>query len=434
MALILLLSLPFVAALALWPVRRARQLAAPVSALVYIALAVLAPLATTSPALVVIGRTLALHPDHALYLSYLSVALALLMVGGGFSQESALVWPGSLVTFGLLLASASAASAELAGAFVALAVLGVGFCLIAPHTPVTAMRTVLVLLCGAILMVLAGWAVESAVLDDPAPMAALGQPAAIFGLALLLGVFPFGLWAAPLGRAERPTAAFLGICALGLVVCLRLDDLALFVQPPLVAALVRWGGVATLVYGAVGALLPRQLSAVVAYAAVADLGVAVLALSSDITGGTDLAVQHLAYRGLACATLWVASRVLAGCFGSDDVRLLGGAARRAPLTLAAVLLAGLSLAGLPPMAGFASRTAILATMELTPGWATVWALGAIGPAWGLSRVVIASWGASPPPGSRREPQSVALWLLAASLTLLVLGVFPDLPAWLLGAL
>jgi len=324
MALILLLSLPFAAALALWPVRRVRQLAAPISALVYLVLAVLAPLATASPPLVLLGRPLALPADHALYLSYLAVALALLMVGGGFSQESALVWPGSLATFGLLLASASAASAELAGAFMALAVLGVGFCLIAPHTPVTAMRTVLVLLCGAMMMVLAGWAAEAATLDDPAPMIALGQPATFFGLALLLGVFPFGLWAAPLGRAERPTAAFLGICALSLVACLRMDDLASLVQPSLMTALLRWGGVATLVYGAIGALLPRRLSAVVAYAAVADLGVAVLALSGEPASATGLAVRHLAYRGLACATLWVASRVLADCFGSDDLRLLGG--------------------------------------------------------------------------------------------------------------
>jgi multicomponent Na+:H+ antiporter subunit A len=287
-----------------------------------------------------------------------------------------------------------------------------------------------VLLCGAVLMMLAGWAAEAAILEAPPPMTALGRPAALFGLALLLGVFPFGLWAPPLGRAERPTAAFLGICALGLVVCLRLDDLALLMQPSLVATLMRWGGVATVVYGAIGAMLPRRLSAVVGYAAVADLGVAVLALSSDPAGAAELAVRHLAYRSLACATLWVASRVLAGCFGSDDLRLLGGAARRAPTTLAAVLLAGLSLAGLPPMAGFASRTAILATMDLTPGWALVWALGAIGPAWGLCRVVIASWGPAPPPGSRREPKSVALLLLGAGLALLILGVFPDLPAWL----
>jgi len=427
-----LLVLPFAAALATWPVRRVRQIAAPLAALTYVLIAALAPFAARQEPIALLGRSLAMAPDNAIYASTLAIALALLMAGGGFVQESGLVWPSSLATFGLLLAAMCSSSAQLAGAFLSLAVLGIAFCLVAPDTAQLAMRTVIVLLCGTLLLLLAGWAFEASRLEDALTMPSLGRPATLFGLAVLLGVFPFGLWALPLGRVERPTAAFLAVCGIGLIASLRLPELGSVAGTELLAASVRWSGIATLFYGAIGALLSKRMSEAVSYAAAADLGVAVLALGSGAPTGGSLAARHLAYRAVACAVLWVAARVLGRCFGSDDVRSLGGAFRRAPLTFLAIMLAALSLAGLPPTAGFGSRTVILSMVHTKPSWAIGWALGAIGPAWALMRLVIASWGPTPPPGSRREPTWLAVLLLLHSLGLLVIGLVPNLGAWLYG--
>jgi len=432
MPLTVWLAVPFVGALLLWPVRRARQVAAPVAALIYLALAVTAPMVARSAPIDLLGRSLNLSAAHAPYVCFLAVGLALLMAGGAFVQESALVWPGSLGTFGFLVAALCAGSAQLAGAMLSIAVIGVAFCLLAPNTSELGMRTVIVLLCGTLMLLLAGWTVEASRLEHPLSVGAIGRPAALFGMALLLGLFPFGFWAPPLGRVERPTGAFLAVCALGVIASLRMSELSGLAGRELLPIVLRWGGLLTFCFGAVGALLPRRLCAVVGYAAMADLGVAALAMGAAPLDGVDLAAQHLAYRAVACAALWVAARVLSKCFGSDDVHALNGAFSRAPLTLTAVLLAGMSLSGLPPMAGFASRNAILGLTMTNPWWSSLWAMGTLGPVWGLARIVIASWGPTPPPGSRREPVWLGVLLLAMTLFLLVAGVLPNVIAWMQG--
>ncbi len=424
------LAVPFVAALLLWPVRRVRQIAAPLAALVYLALAATAPFVARSEAIDVLGRAFDLSAAQAPYVCFLAVGLALLMAGGAFVQESALVWPGSLATFGFMLGALCAGSAQLAGALLSLAAIGVAFCLLAPDTSELAMRTVIVLLCGTLLVLLAGWTAQSSQLEHPLSLSPIGRGAALIGMGLLLGLFPFGFWAPPLGRVERPTGAFLAVCAIGLVASLRMAELSGLVGQELLPTVFRWGGLITFCLGAVGALLPDRLSAVVGYAAMADLGVAALAMGVAPLENVDLATQHLAYRAVACALLWVAARVLAKCFGADDLRSLNGAFSRAPLTLTAVLLGGMSLSGLPPMAGFASRSAILGLTSASPWWSTLWALGTLGPVWGLARIVIASWGPTPPPGSRREPLWLGVLLLVTGLALLAGGIWPNVVAWL----
>lgn len=432
MPLIALLAIPFVAALVVWPVRQVRQIAAPISALACLLVAGLAPLAAGQEALSLMGRSLALSAQSAFYVSVLSVALGLLMGGGWLAPESPLVWSSALATFGLLLTAACATSMQLAGAFMALAVLGIACCLLDPSSPELIMRTIIVLLAGTLLLFVAGWVSEAARGESPLSLTFLGQPAALFGLALVLGVLPFGLWAPPLSRASRPTGAFLAVCALGLLASLRLDELSALSDLATWSLFLRWGGVVTLLYGAIGAMLPRELSAVTGYAALADVGIAALAMSVESAGALSLATQHLAYRALACATLWVAARVLSNCFGTDDLRPLAGAFRRAPLTLTAVWITGLSLAGLPPTAGYASRAAILGMVDLRSPWIWACALSALGPAWGITRIVVSSWGSTPPPGSRREPLWLSLLLLAVALGLLALGLVPELGPWFQG--
>lgn len=182
------------------------------------------------------------------------------------------------------------------------------------------------------------------------------------GLALKAAVFPLHLWL-PNAYTYAPHAAtvFLAACAtkVSLYVLLRFDffvfqpnlaghdlQFAYFLMPLAVLAILVASGVA---------LFEQNIKRLLAYSSIAQIGYILLGASLVSTTGLVASIVHMFNHALAKGGLFLVVACLALRFSSLRLADLAGAGRSMPWTMAAFVLAGLSLIGVPGTAGFISK-------------------------------------------------------------------------------
>ncbi len=120
-------------------------------------------------------------------------------------------------------------------------------------------------------------------------------------------------------------------------------------------------GGATMLIGAYVGLKQHDLKALLAYSTVSQLGVLVMLIGQD----TEIAFKALVVSVLAHAmyksALFLVTGIVDHETGTRDLRELGGLWRAMPFTFAIAAIAGLSMAGLPPLFGFLAKETLLAT-------------------------------------------------------------------------
>jgi NADH-quinone oxidoreductase subunit L len=133
-------------------------------------------------------------------------------------------------------------------------------------------------------------------------------------------------------------------------------------------------GAVTAILAATIALVQFDIKRVMAYSTVSQLGYMFLALG---VGAPVAAIFHLATHAFFKALLFLGSgSVIHGLGGEQDMRKMGGLRRKMPVTFWTMLLAGGALAALPPLAGFWSKDAILAS-AFVDGHLVLWAVGIV---------------------------------------------------------
>jgi multicomponent K+:H+ antiporter subunit A len=120
-------------------------------------------------------------------------------------------------------------------------------------------------------------------------------------------------------------------------------------------------GLITMLTGAYLGFKQNDLKALLAYSTISQLGVMVLLIGQD----SDIAFKALVISVIAHALYKSALFLTAGIVdhqtGTRDLRKLGGLGRWMPYSMGIAILAGLSMAGLPPMFGFLAKETLLAT-------------------------------------------------------------------------
>ncbi len=135
------------------------------------------------------------------------------------------------------------------------------------------------------------------------------------------------------------------------------------------------GGVTALFAGTI-ALVQNDIKRIVAYSTVSQLGYMFLACG---VGAYAAGIFHLYTHAFFKALLFLgAGSVMHAMSGELDIQKMGGLRRHMPITYWTFLLASLSIAGIPGLAGFFSKDEILwQAYAAGPTGKFVWALGAI---------------------------------------------------------
>lgn len=190
-----------------------------------------------------------------------------------------------------------------------------------------------------------------------------------FGMLLVLGgltfkvaLFPFQIWAPDVYQGSpATTTAFLAIGskAVGVVLLVRLlmgvvPDLALRWEPLLMAV----AGVSIL-YGSLGAIPQRSLKRLLGYSSIANGGFLAIGLAAMSQAGAAAVLFYLAGYLFTVLAAFLVVGVVLQRLDTDDLAALDGLHRRSPLLAAALALAMISLAGVPPLAGFFGKFVVL---------------------------------------------------------------------------
>jgi NADH-quinone oxidoreductase subunit L len=133
-------------------------------------------------------------------------------------------------------------------------------------------------------------------------------------------------------------------------------------------------GVVTAIFAASMALVQNDIKKVLAYSTISQLGYMFLALG---VGAFSAGVFHLMTHAFFKALLFLgAGSVIHAMSGEQDIRKMGGLWDKISITSKTFVIATLAIAGIPPLAGFFSKDAILghAFEKSFPLW-VLWVVG-----------------------------------------------------------
>ncbi len=248
------------------------------------------------------------------------------------------------------------------------------------------------------------------------------------GIGLKLALFPLHLWL-PNAYAHAPSvvSTLLSATATKVAVYALLRFLlgVFGVEFSLGAMPLNW---LLITLGSVGilsaslvALFQDDVKRMLAYSSVAQVGYMVLGIGLASTAGVGATILHLFNHALMKGALFLAVGAVAYRLGRVGLRDLAGLGHSMPWTMAALLVGGLSLVGVPATAGFVSKwQLVLAALEQEL-WPLVLLIltGSILALMYVWRVVEVAYFERPRPGAvipKEAPLSLLLplWLLAAA--------------------
>ncbi|MDD5198433.1 MAG: NADH-quinone oxidoreductase subunit N [Terrimicrobiaceae bacterium] len=271
---------------------------------------------------------------------------------------------------------------------------------------------------------------------------AASHTALLFGVGLVLvalcfkvAAFPFQFWVPDVYQgAPTPITAFLsvGSKAAGFIVLLRVLQPFLDFGPlhgKLETILLLLAG-ATLIYGNLSALPQRNLKRLLSYSSVGHAGYLFMAVASLGVAFARPAIEfYLSAYLLMTFLAFIVMALVSRSVGGDDISHFAGLARRSPWLAGAMLVAMLSLAGIPFTAGFMGKLFIFGVaIEAGHYWLVV--LGALTVACGFYYYLLVVramyWQAAPeyaPEISVSLAGRVSMGALA--LLIFIVGIYPQ---------
>ena len=180
----------------------------------------------------------------------------------------------------------------------------------------------------------------------------LASLAFLFAFAVKVPVFPLHGWLAD-AVAEAPTAAVMVLVGkLGLYSILRFSlgifpDQSMHIAPWMIA-LASIG----IVYGALIALVQKDLKQLAAFGTLGHVSVAVLGIFTFTVAGLDGGIYQTLNEGLGGAAFFMLLGLLYERYGTYDMREYGGLAAKFPWMVTLFVITTLSVIGLPMLNGF----------------------------------------------------------------------------------
>ncbi|WP_211348731.1 Na+/H+ antiporter subunit A [Nocardioides litoris] len=180
-------------------------------------------------------------------------------------------------------------------------------------------------------------------------------------------IVPFQFWLPGAMAAPTPVSAYLHAASMvkaGLLLVALL--VPAFADTPGWRPVLLTLGVVTMVSGGWRALRQIDIKLLLAHGTVSQLGFLLVMLAAGTRtaalAGAGLVLAHALFK----STLFLSVGVVDKLAGTRDLHQLSGVGRRLPVVAVAATLAGLSMAGLPPLVGFLAKETMWAgLLELT---------------------------------------------------------------------
>ena len=207
-------------------------------------------------------------------------------------------------------------------------------------------------------------ALRVAVAEQPRlpPWLLLGFLLTLAGLSFKTAAVPFHVWVPDVYEgAPTPVTAFLsvGSKAAGFVVLLRI--LHGIFQPAhgLWMGLVAGLAGATILYGNLVAIPQSNIKRFLGYSSIGHAGYLLIGIAAASGLGASAVTYYLLSYLFANLAVFLVVVTVFNATGSDEMRDYAGLSRRSPVLAATMFLALLSLAGVPPLAGFVGKLLLL---------------------------------------------------------------------------
>jgi NADH-quinone oxidoreductase subunit L len=278
-------------------------------------------------------------------------------------------------------------------------------------------------------------------------LVALPIPVWLIALLLFAGAvgksaqFPLHVWLPDAMEGPTPVSALIHAATMvnaGVYMVARANPI--FAMAPDVMVVVAAIGIFTAILAASIAMTQTDIKRVLAYSTLSQLGYMFASLG---VGAFTAAIFHLMTHGFFKGLLFLGSgSVIHAVHEEQDMRKMGGLAKKIPHTYWTMLIGAIAISGIPPLAGFFSKDEILGE-SFKLGFQWVWAIGivvAVMTAFYMFRLIgLTFWGKSRvdeavEPKVHESPRvmTVPLWLLA--IPSIVLGALLAWPGPPLGPL
>jgi NADH-quinone oxidoreductase subunit L len=202
--------------------------------------------------------------------------------------------------------------------------------------------------------------INGAFMSMPAPAVS----ASLVGLLLFVGAtgksaqIPLHVWLPDAMAGPTPVSALIHAATMvtaGVYLVARMSGV--YLHAPEASSIVAGIGAATAFFAATVAITQTDIKRVLAYSTVSQLGFMFAALG---VGAYGVAIFHVYTHAFFKACLFLgAGSVIHALAGEQDIRKMGGIAKKIPITFATFAIATLAIAGIPPLAGFFSKDEIL---------------------------------------------------------------------------
>ncbi len=230
-------------------------------------------------------------------------------------------------------------------------------------------------------------------LDSPlAYTAFLTLVAAAFAKA---GAVPFHSWVPGFGEnTDAPVSAYLPASLdklLGIYLLARCF-LDLFIPTPAMFGMLMLLGAITVISAVLMALVQHDLKRLLSFHAVSQVGYMILGIGTGTAIGLAGGLFHMLNNTIYKSSLFLCAGVIEKETGTTDLDRLGGLARLMPVTFITCTIAALSISGIPPLNGFASKWMIYQGIITSgenagPGWIIWLAVAMLGSALTLASFV-----------------------------------------------
>ena len=254
------------------------------------------------------------------------------------------------------------------------------------------------------------------------------------GFAIKVPLFPFHTWL-PDAHVQAPTAGSVILAGVMLKMgtygfvrfCLPLFPDASVTFMPLMSVLALIG----IIYGALVALMQRDVKSLVAYSSVSHLGFVVLGIFTLNAQGLSGGILQMVNHGLSTGALFLLVGML---YERRHTRLIddfGGLWKQLPLFGTLLLIVILSSIGLPGLNGFVGEfTILVGTFRANPIYAVFAALGIILGAWYMLTMFRQVMHGPLDKPANRELKDLSAREIAVLVPIIILifliGIFPNL--------